>query len=402
MKNNNHTFQTKIGLEIHVRLNSQRKLFSSTLNQLHASPNHYANSYDLGYPGALPRLNCEALKLATRASTLLNFELDTVLSFDRKNYYYFDLPKGYQITQFYRPLAKNGYLLLFFPKGKQKRINLTSAHLEEDTAKIIHQNDQLLADYNRSGMPLLEIVTKPDFTNFEEVELFLKTLIWLFAFTKISDMKFEEGSIRVDVNISQQLDNQTCPLTEIKNLNSLKNIKKAILQEANHQQNHFGTLKKACTKMFDEDSNSLKMMRHKFTKLQYFFIRENNIVPIDLDQQQRQQWTKDLQSLTDFTFYFRQSYSQLTNIEYEFLFSDVSHIFYFCLLMNGLGSDHQTILLFLKQIFKPLFLQIKTKIRFSGERVNETIGFSQSLFAFLLAKSHDSQITFFNQSNFTS
>lgn len=343
-----------MGLEIHLRLQTHRKLFSPSANQHYPAPNHHIDSYSLGYPGTLPQLNLQALKLATQLCTLLHFELAPVLHFDRKNYFYFDLPKGYQITQFYHPLGKNGQLSFFLSNKEKKVINLTSAHLEEDTAKSIYLDQQILADYNRSGMPLVEIVTEPDFTTFEEVELFLKTLIWTLSTAQISEMKFEEGSMRVDVNISQSLGERSCPRTEIKNLNSLKNIEKAIVEETASQQKYFHSLQKSCTKTFDESNDCLQFMRSKFSQTDYFFMRENNIAPIHLDRQQVAQWKQDVDWLIDFDWRFYQFYRQLTISEKEFIFSNTIYIFYFALLVDNLKKDLPTVILFLKQILQPL------------------------------------------------
>ena len=397
MKNNKQNFQTKIGLEIHLRLQTEKKLFSGSLNQISTTPNRNINSYDLGYPGTLPQLNLEALKLAIQTCSLLHFELDHTLYFDRKNYYYFDLPKGYQITQFYRPLGKNGYLFLQLPNSKPKKIHLVSAHLEEDTAKIIHQDQQLLADYNRSGMPLMEIVTEPDFTNFTEIELFLKSLIWTLSVANISEMKFEEGSIRVDVNISQQLGETCCPLTEIKNLNSLKNIEKAIVQETIDQRQHFSSLKKSCTKTFDENTNSLVTMRQKFSQSRYFFMRENNIAPIRLSANQQQKDAQHLLWLQDFDIKFCQHYPQLNSQEKDFIFSNLAYLFYFRLLTHYFTDNYQLILLFLKQVVQPLFALFGQKSKkdfcLSQRHCN------QNLVNFLVQKSHQKEFDFILQTD---
>lgn len=165
---------TKIGLEIHLRLKSVRKLFSTSLNRFNNQPNQDINSYDLAHPGTLPQLNPEAVQLGVQTCFLFGYQITDRLEFDRKNYYYFDLPRSYQITQFRRPLGKNGTSTFLVHNQGVKTIRFLSAHLEEDTAKILHRDNQIFADYNRAGASLLELVTAPDFHNAKEVVTFLE------------------------------------------------------------------------------------------------------------------------------------------------------------------------------------------------------------------------------------
>ncbi len=356
MKSKLEKFVTQIGLEVHFQLKAKCKLFSPAPNTFNAQPNSGADSYDWGYPGTLPRLNLETVKLAVQTVFLLHGSLASQIDFDRKNYYYFDLPRGYQITQFHNPLGRKGYLDVLLPSKRQKRIYFNSIHLEEDSAKVIHQQKHNLVDYNRAGIPLVEVVTTPIFESYEEVEGFIVDLIWYLQTAGISNAKFEEGSIRVDVNISQKRNNQTsCPLTEIKNLNSFKNIKLAIQQETVWQIKKFATLKKACTKTFDEKNNTLLLKREKFSQYDYFFMRENNIAPIQLDKKQVDAWIQEVVHLLDFRLKITSCFPSLVFSKVNFFLENSSAIFYFLVLMNELANDEVTVFLFLKEIFWPHF-----------------------------------------------
>lgn len=271
----------KIGLELHFQLKTKTKLFSSARNQFSFKANTLTNSYDWGYPGTLPQLNQKAVELSLDAAYLLNCKINDWLYFDRKNYYYSDLPKGYQITQFYEPLGLRGYLWIFLPNQDWKKINITSISIEEDSAKSIYEKGNIFVDYNRSGIPLIEVVTEPDFNNYKQVEKFIKKIIRLFKKTKISNADFSKGSLRVDLNISTSIDGKNfCFRTEIKNLNSLQNIKKAIDQESHYQWKNISKIKKSSTKNYNEKLKKLVMLRFKFNKYDYCFIPENNIAPI--------------------------------------------------------------------------------------------------------------------------
>ena len=291
----------KIGLELHVTLKTRTKLFSGVAQTLFASPNTNTTLIDWGYPGVLPQVNLQVVKKVYQLGHLLHCQLAELVSFDRKHYYYFDLPKGYQITQFFQPLARNGFLQLFLADGTWKTVPIWSAHIEEDTAKISHRNGLLLIDYNRAGNPLVEITTAPVFTNYSEIKTFVTQIIRLLRQQQISDAQFANGSIRIDLNVSTCHDPQEKiwhHRNEIKNLNTLLNLKKALQQEITAQKQAWTTrqpmLNESWTKTFNEQHQKLVRLRHKFSYYDYMFIPENNIIPIRLQPELCRTWLANL------------------------------------------------------------------------------------------------------------
>ena len=232
-------FETIIGLEIHVELNTKSKIFCSCSTNFGAKANENTCPICAGLPGTLPVLNEEVVHLAVRAGTALNCHINKMSKFDRKNYFYPDLPKAYQITQFDLPICENGYIDIRLD-GKEKRIHITRIHLEEDSGKLIHIEDEpvTLVDYNRAGIPLIEIVTEPDMRSPQEAVAFLKALKSILEYTGVSDCKMEQGSLRCDAIISIRNIGEKGLNTkvEIKNMNSFKEILKALQQEEKRQQ----------------------------------------------------------------------------------------------------------------------------------------------------------------------
>ncbi len=232
-------FETIIGLEIHVELNTKSKIFCSCSTNFGAKANENTCPICAGLPGTLPVLNEEVVHLAVRAGTALNCHINKMSKFDRKNYFYPDLPKAYQITQFDLPICEKGYIDIRLD-GKEKRIHITRIHLEEDSGKLIHIEDEpvTLVDYNRAGIPLIEIVTEPDMRSPQEAVAFLKALKSILEYTGVSDCKMEQGSLRCDANISIRNIGEKGLNTkvEIKNMNSFKEILKALQQEEKRQQ----------------------------------------------------------------------------------------------------------------------------------------------------------------------
>ncbi len=275
-----------IGIEVHVVLNTKTKMFSRSLNSHYGLPNTLVNEIDLGLPGILPHPNPEAIKkglwLAKALKATANYQN---IQFDRKNYYYSDLPKGYQITQQYYPLAENGQITIETNQGT-KNISVQRMHLEEDTAKQIVKNDAILLDYNRCGCPLIEIVTDPVISSAQEAAEYLKNLIRILRFNEISDAKLEDGSLRADVNISLRPYGQKSfnNKVEIKNINSINNVVKAINYEIQRQTAIIlqdETVEQE-TRRFDEASQTTIFMRHKSNATNYHYIHEPNIVTIQL------------------------------------------------------------------------------------------------------------------------
>ena len=194
-------FETVIGIELHCELKTKTKMFSSAPVSFGARSNSCVNEIDLGHPGTLPCLNKKAVELAIRACTATNCTIDSLVKFDRKNYYYTDLPKGFQITQQFHPIGSNGYVIIDV-EGEQKKVRLNRIHMEEDTAKQFHYSDGTYVDYNRSGIPLIEIVTEADMRSGKEAAAYVEKMRNILYYLGVSDGKMEEGSMRCDVNIS--------------------------------------------------------------------------------------------------------------------------------------------------------------------------------------------------------
>lgn len=289
------SFETVIGIEIHLELKTKTKMFSPAPNVFGARPNSNVNVIDMAFPGTMPVLNKKAVEYAIKAATALNCEIDDKLYFDRKNYFYPDLPKGYQITQDKRPIGKNGYVDIFVD-GVKKRINIVRVHMEEDTAKQLHFDDYTLLDYNRCGVPLIEIVTDASIRSGKEAALYVQKLRQLMLYTDISDARMEEGSMRCDVNISLRPFGQEefGVKTEIKNLNSISNVERAVEYERTRQAeilNSGGQVIQE-TRRFDEAKKETVLMRVKTDAVDYRYFCEPNIHPIKLDHE----WIKKIQS----------------------------------------------------------------------------------------------------------
>ena len=237
------SWQTDIGLEIHVQLNTKSKLFSNASSKFGSQPNSSTTFVDAGLPGTLPVLNKEAVQQALKFAIATAATINNDSYFERKNYFYPDLPKGYQITQNRRPIISNGHLEINLADSRTKTVHIHHAHLEEDAGKLMHNKllDCTLVDLNRAGNPLLEIVTTPCLRSSDETVTFLKELHRLVRFLDICDGNMQEGSFRCDVNISIRKSNSETLGTkaEIKNLNSFKFIEKAINYEIARQQDLF-------------------------------------------------------------------------------------------------------------------------------------------------------------------
>jgi len=290
MINNNYKFY--FGVEIHAQLITNTKMFSPSKvleNYNNVKPNTYINEIDLGYPGAKPSVNEEAVRKAIIMCKVLKMEIDSYMRFDRKHYFYFDLPKGYQITQYFFPIGKNGELSIFV-NGKERKIKINELHLEEDTAKQIHRGNKTLIDYNRAGIPLIEIVS--DYYSFEsidDVQKYVQTVRNLLVDLNLSKGKLEEGSLRCDINISLRdlSKNNWTPKIEIKNLNSFNNIKKALEFEIKKiiydYENNIEIM--STTKRFDETKKETIEMRKKIATIDYHYMRDFNILPINIPKE---------------------------------------------------------------------------------------------------------------------
>ncbi len=270
-------FELTIGIEVHVVLNSKTKMFSPSKSSHDDTINTHISPIDLGHPGIMPSPNKVCIEKGIVLANALGMEISKDIAFDRKNYFYQDLPKGFQITQQFKPIGKKGEILL----ENGHKVQITRIHLEEDTAKQIIENNEILLDYNRSGMPLIEIVTEPCIRNGKDAALFLKELRRILIFNNISDAKMEEGSMRADVNISIKPigSSKFGTRVEIKNINSINNVEKAINFEFEEQVKK--TLKNEqilmCTKKFNDKTSETEFMRLKTTDVDYHYMVEPNI-----------------------------------------------------------------------------------------------------------------------------
>ena len=278
-------FETVIGIEIHLELNTKTKMFSSAPNVFGKEPNTQVSVVDLAHPGIMPTVNKQAVIYAIMACDALNLKIDNELWFDRKNYFYSDLPKGYQITQDKRPIGRDGYLDIETSNGT-RRIGIERIHMEEDTAKQSHFGDYALIDYNRCGVPLIEIVSKPDIRSGEEAAKYVEKLRSILSYCGVSDCKMEEGSMRCDVNISiRPFGSEKFGVrTEIKNLNSINNVQKAIEYEVSRHEKLLlkGLNVEQETRRFDETTKQTVLMRKKTDAVDYKYYTEANIMPIKL------------------------------------------------------------------------------------------------------------------------
>ena len=269
-----------IGIEVHVELKTKTKIFSNSLNGYGKMANSLTNVVDLGYPGTLPTLNEEVINLAIRAATILNCKIRKVMHFDRKNYFYPDNPKNYQITQNRTPIGYDGYVEIEVD-GQKKKVEIEEMHIEEDTCKSAHRKDKTLLDFNRAGVPLIEIVTKPCIESPEEAKLYLEKLRELLFYGNISDCKMEEGSMRADANVSIRK-NKEDPFgtkAEIKNIGSISNVKLGIEKEIERQIKLYdnGETFLPQTRRFDDSIGDTVLMRVKETGNDYRYFPEPDI-----------------------------------------------------------------------------------------------------------------------------
>ncbi len=277
-------YKTTIGIEVHAELKTNTKVFSKSLNNYNAPANTNVNEIDLGYPGVLPRVNEEVVKKALKAAISLNCIINKKMHFDRKNYYYPDLPKGYQITQSRTPIGHDGYLEIT-TNGNIKKIEIERIHIEEDTCKSIHINGKTLLNYNRAGVPLIEIVTKPVISSADEAIKYLETLRETLFYLDISDCKIEEGSMRADVNVSISDTDTLGTKCEVKNIGSITNVGIAIEEEVKRQTeilNNGGTIEEE-TRKFDSKTNTTISMRKKEIGNDYRYFPEPDIPYIYLE-----------------------------------------------------------------------------------------------------------------------
>lgn len=277
-----------IGLEVHCELKTKSKMFSGSKNSYNIEPNSNISVIDLALPGILPLPNKEGVRKAIKLAYALNCEVPNIVKFDRKNYYYADLPKGYQLTQISNPFGKNGYLDIEVD-GKEKRCYIHQLHLEEDSASMEHMDTYSLIDYNRAGVPLVEIVTKPVFNNEVEVIEFLENLRNVIRYTGVSEASSDKGELRVDVNISM-MESDAKELgvrAEIKNINSFNSVRETILYEIKRQSELLsnGKVVKQETRRWVDDEKITVSMREKVDAVDYRYYVEPNIPVVHLSNE---------------------------------------------------------------------------------------------------------------------
>ncbi|WP_130869120.1 Asp-tRNA(Asn)/Glu-tRNA(Gln) amidotransferase subunit GatB [Intestinimonas massiliensis (ex Afouda et al. 2020)] len=281
------TWETVIGLETHVELATKTKIFCSCTTEFGGAPNTHCCPVCMGMPGTLPVLNEKVVELAATAGLALNCAITPVSRFDRKNYFYPDLPKAYQISQLYLPIARDGAVDI----GNGKTIRIHELHMEEDAGKLVHDPwlDQTMADYNRCGVPLIEIVTEPDFRSAEEVIAYLEKLKETLQYLGVSDCKMQEGSLRCDVNLSVRPAGSAefGTRTEMKNLNSFKAISRAIVYEARRQIELLEEGKRVVqeTRRWDENKDATYAMRSKENAQDYRYFPDPDLPPVELSQE---------------------------------------------------------------------------------------------------------------------
>ncbi|RKD28996.1 Asp-tRNA(Asn)/Glu-tRNA(Gln) amidotransferase subunit GatB [Thermohalobacter berrensis] len=283
------SYNTIIGLEIHAELMTKSKIFCDCSTEFGGEVNTHCCPICLGLPGTLPVLNKKVVEYGMKAGLALNCNISEKTKMDRKNYFYPDLVKGYQISQYDMPLCKEGYVEIETEKGK-KKIRIRRVHIEEDTGKSIHSIDGgSLLDYNRSGVPLIEIVTEPDMNSPEEAKMFLDKLKSILQYIEVSDCKMEEGSLRVDININvvDEEKGSKTTITELKNLNSFKAAVKAMEYEEKRHKKLLeeGKDTRRETRRWDESKNETIVMRVKENVEDYRYFPEPDIVELEIDRE---------------------------------------------------------------------------------------------------------------------
>jgi aspartyl-tRNA(Asn)/glutamyl-tRNA(Gln) amidotransferase subunit B len=295
-------FEAVIGLEVHAQLLTDTKIFCGCSTKFGAAPNSHSCQICLGMPGVLPVLNKKVVEYAMKMALATNCEINKSCSFARKNYFYPDLPKGYQISQYAYPLAEHGYVLLDVD-GRQKKIGITRIHMEEDAGKLLHDehNPVSYVDLNRTGVPLIEIVSDPDMRSPEEAADYLKRLHEILVYLEICDGNMEEGSFRCDANVSIRPKGQKefGIRTELKNMNSFRNVQRALEYEIKRQQyivENGGTVIQE-TRLWDDAQSATNSMRSKEEAHDYRYFPDPDLVPIMVDDAWVKKIRKELPEL---------------------------------------------------------------------------------------------------------
>jgi aspartyl-tRNA(Asn)/glutamyl-tRNA(Gln) amidotransferase subunit B len=300
----NNQYEVVIGLEVHAQVTSKSKLFSSSSTKFGAEPNTQVSLVDAAFPGMLPVINEYCIKQAVKTGIGLKAKINNKSIFDRKNYFYADLPQGYQISQYKYPIVGEGNVVLDMPYG-QKNVGIERLHLEQDAGKSIHDIDpeNTLVDLNRSGVALMEIVSKPDLTSPEEVNVYIKKLRSIMRYLGTCDGNMQEGSLRADVNVSVKRKGEKNLGTrcEIKNVNSIKFMQMAIISEANRQVDLIEEGKKIDqeTRLFDTKKNETRSMRSKEDAHDYRYFPDPDLLPLEITNDFIEKVKKEIPELPD-------------------------------------------------------------------------------------------------------
>ena len=299
------SWETVIGLEIHVQLDTNSKIFSGASTAYGSEQNTNTSPIDLGYPGVLPVLNKEAVMMAIKFGLAVDARISHRSIFARKNYFYPDLPKGYQISQYELPIVESGSVQIELSDGKRKDIGITRAHLEEDAGKSIHDKfiDQTAIDLNRAGTPLLEIVSEPDIRSAEEASSYMQKIHQLVRYLKISDGNMQEGSFRCDANVSVRPVGQIefGTRAEVKNINSFRFVENAINYEVERQIDRLENGDEIIqeTRLYDPDRDETRSMRSKEEANDYRYFPDPDLLPLEIDQETIDKISESLPELYD-------------------------------------------------------------------------------------------------------
>ena len=293
-------YKITVGVEVHCELKTKEKIFSPSISSYGSMANTNTNVIDLGYPGVLPLLNKEVLEYAIRACKVLNLNITRDMHFDRKNYFYADNPKNFQITQNETPIGTNGYVEIEV-NGKIKKIEILEMHIEEDTCKSVHSDKCSLLDFNRAGVPLIEIVTKPCIHSDIEAVKYLEKLRELLLYAEVSDCKIEEGSMRCEPNVSISKTDKLGTKVEVKNIGSISSVGEAIKYEVNRQKEILekGEELKEQTRRYDDKTKTTILMRYKETGNDYRYFPEPDIPFVHLTDDFINNSLKDLARMPD-------------------------------------------------------------------------------------------------------
>ncbi len=341
-------YEVVIGLETHIQLNTQTKIFCSCkADSWGDAPNTNICPVCSGLPGVLPVLNAEAVRKGALLAAAMHAEINPVSYFDRKNYFYPDLPKGYQITQFDEPIGKGGYMDLFMPDGSIRRVHIHKLHLEEDAGKTKIENGMRMVDFNRCGVPLVEMVTEPDMHSADEAAQYLVQLRQLLRWIGVSEADMEKGHLRCDANVSiREKGSQVLNTkTEIKNVNSIDSVRQAIIMETKRQIEAVerGEKIESYTLDWDADTATLRKMRSKETEADYRYVREPDLLPVVLAAEEIEAFKVSLPELPmERRQRFVEAY-QLSAYDAELLTSERSLSDYFEQAVRLYGGEPKTV-----------------------------------------------------------